>query len=115
MELWRLAPLTGLLFAEEAGVPLPFAPGELTLLVAGLLIASGDSTRMPSSLWHWWLVSPGVVVVEDEPEMRFDIRPDLRPALEQLLAAMHPTLTAVSAAPSSNAQLSEVRVDPWRI
>ncbi|MHB8539152.1 MAG: DedA family protein [Candidatus Dormibacteria bacterium] len=33
--------LTGLLFAEEAGVPLPFAPGELTLLVAGLLIASG--------------------------------------------------------------------------
>jgi len=50
----------------------------------------------------------GVVVVEDEPEMRFDIRPDLRPALEQLLAAMHPTLTAVSAAPSRNAQLSEV-------
>jgi membrane-associated protein len=36
-----LALLTGLLFAEEAGVPLPFAPGELTLLVAGLLIASG--------------------------------------------------------------------------
>ena len=33
--------LGGLLFAEEAGVPLPFAPGELTLLVAGLLIASG--------------------------------------------------------------------------
>ena len=50
----------------------------------------------------------GVVVAEDEPEMRFDIRPDLRPALEQLLAAMHPTLTAVSAAPSRNAQLSEV-------
>src|SRR5579864_3056790 len=36
-----LAVLCGLLFAEEAGVPLPFAPGELTLLVAGLLIASG--------------------------------------------------------------------------
>ena len=36
-----LALLTGLLFAEEAGVPLPFAPGELTLLVAGLLIVSG--------------------------------------------------------------------------
>ncbi|HWW10295.1 MAG TPA: VTT domain-containing protein [Candidatus Acidoferrales bacterium] len=36
-----LALLGGLLFAEEAGVPLPFAPGELTLLVAGLLIASG--------------------------------------------------------------------------
>src|ERR1700680_128010 len=36
-----LALLCGLLFTEEAGVPLPFAPGELTLLVAGLLIASG--------------------------------------------------------------------------
>ncbi len=36
-----LALLGGLLFVEEAGVPLPFAPGELTLLVAGLLIASG--------------------------------------------------------------------------
>jgi membrane protein DedA with SNARE-associated domain len=33
--------LTGLLCVEEVGVPLPFAPGELTLLVAGLLIASG--------------------------------------------------------------------------
>ena len=33
--------LCGLLFAEEAGVPLPFAPGELVLLAAGLLIASG--------------------------------------------------------------------------
>jgi membrane-associated protein len=36
-----LALLPSLLFAEEAGVPLPFAPGELVLLVAGLLIASG--------------------------------------------------------------------------
>ena len=36
-----LALLPALLFAEEAGVPLPFAPGELVLLVAGLLIASG--------------------------------------------------------------------------
>jgi membrane protein DedA with SNARE-associated domain/DNA-binding transcriptional ArsR family regulator len=33
--------LCTLLFAEEAGVPLPFAPGELTLIVAGLLIAVG--------------------------------------------------------------------------
>lgn len=33
--------LCGLLFVEEAGVPLPFAPGELTLLAAGLLVASG--------------------------------------------------------------------------
>jgi membrane-associated protein len=33
--------LCGLLFVEEAGVPLPFAPGELTLLAGGLLVASG--------------------------------------------------------------------------
>ena len=33
--------LCGLLFAEEAGVPLPFAPGELVLLAAGLLVATG--------------------------------------------------------------------------
>jgi membrane-associated protein len=33
--------LCSLLFAEEAGVPLPFAPGEVTLLAAGLLIAAG--------------------------------------------------------------------------
>lgn|SRR5487761_1165119 len=33
--------LVGLLFAEEAGVPLPFAPGEVTLIAAGLLVASG--------------------------------------------------------------------------
>ncbi len=33
--------LCSLLFVEEAGVPLPFAPGELTLVVAGLLIAAG--------------------------------------------------------------------------
>ena len=36
-----LALLCSLLFTEEAGVPLPFAPGELTCLAAGLLIASG--------------------------------------------------------------------------
>jgi membrane-associated protein len=36
-----LALLSGLLFAEEAGVPLPFAPGELVLLAGGLLIATG--------------------------------------------------------------------------
>lgn len=33
--------LCSLLFAEEAGVPLPFAPGEIVLVVAGLLIATG--------------------------------------------------------------------------
>lgn len=33
--------LCSLLFVEEAGVPLPFAPGELTLLAGGLLIGAG--------------------------------------------------------------------------
>ena len=33
--------LCGLLFAEEAGIPMPFAPGELTLLAAGLLVGTG--------------------------------------------------------------------------
>ena len=33
--------LCGLLFVEEAGVPLPFAPGELVLVAGGLLVASG--------------------------------------------------------------------------
>ena len=36
-----LALLCGLLFAEEAGVPLPFAPGEVVLLAGGLLVAAG--------------------------------------------------------------------------
>lgn len=32
-----------LLFLEEAGVPLPFAPGEAVLIAAGLLVASGSA------------------------------------------------------------------------
>jgi membrane protein DedA with SNARE-associated domain len=39
-----------LLFAEEAGVPLPIAPGEAVLVGAGLLIASGGAPA--------WLVLP---------------------------------------------------------
>lgn len=34
--------LCALLFAEETGVPVPLAPGDLILVAAGLLIASGD-------------------------------------------------------------------------
>ncbi|MBO0703615.1 MAG: DedA family protein, partial [Candidatus Dormibacteraeota bacterium] len=30
-----------LLYAEEAGVPLPFAPGELVLIIAGILVQTG--------------------------------------------------------------------------
>ena len=49
-----LALLAGLLFAEEAGVPLPFAPGELTLLAAGLLISAGGLNP--------WVFAPVAVV-----------------------------------------------------
>ncbi len=34
--------LCALLFIDEAGVPLPFAPNEVLLIIAGLLIASGS-------------------------------------------------------------------------
>jgi membrane protein DedA with SNARE-associated domain/DNA-binding transcriptional ArsR family regulator len=47
--------LCSLLFLEEAGVPLPFAPGELTLLAAGLLIAAGGLDP--------WVFVPLAVVV----------------------------------------------------
>jgi membrane protein DedA with SNARE-associated domain len=43
-----------LLFAEEAGVPIPFAPGEAVLIGAGLLIASG---AVP-----FWLAMPAEFV-----------------------------------------------------
>ena len=36
-----LAIVCGLLFLEEAGLPLPVAPGEAVLIAAGLLAASG--------------------------------------------------------------------------
>lgn len=34
--------LASLILVEETGVPLPFAPGDLVLLVAGVLIAAGE-------------------------------------------------------------------------
>ncbi len=45
-----LALICLLLFVEEAGVPLPVAPGEAVLLGAGLLISAGTEP--------WWLVIP---------------------------------------------------------
>ncbi len=33
--------MLALLYAEEAGVPIPFAPGELVLIIAGILISTG--------------------------------------------------------------------------
>lgn len=46
--------ICGLLFAEEAGVPIPVAPGEAVLIGAGLLIASGS---VP-----FWLAMPAEFV-----------------------------------------------------
>jgi membrane-associated protein len=45
-----LAIVCGLLFLEEAGVPLPVAPGEAALIGAGLLVASGAVSV--------WLMAP---------------------------------------------------------
>jgi membrane protein DedA with SNARE-associated domain len=54
LEVLRGAPALGiacgLLFLEEAGVPLPFAPGEAVLIGCGLLIATG---AVP-----FWVVMP---------------------------------------------------------
>src|ERR1700682_5450900 len=36
-----VAAICGLLFIEEAGVPIPFAPGDLVLAIAGIAIAGG--------------------------------------------------------------------------
>ena len=33
--------MLALLYAEEAGVPIPFAPGELVLIIAGILVSTG--------------------------------------------------------------------------
>ena len=38
--------MCALLLAEEAGVPLPFAPGELVLLAGGLLVATGGFSAL---------------------------------------------------------------------
>ena len=44
--------ICALLFVEEAGVPIPFAPGEAVVIAAGLVIASGT---VP-----FWVVGPAV-------------------------------------------------------
>src|SRR5438094_8095813 len=36
-----IAVIAGLVFIEESGVPVPFAPGDLLLMIAGIAIASG--------------------------------------------------------------------------
>jgi membrane protein DedA with SNARE-associated domain len=50
--------LCALLLAEEAGVPLPFFPGEFVLIAAGLLVAAG---AMP--IWVFIPLASGVCIV----------------------------------------------------
>jgi len=45
-----------LLFLEEAGLPLPIAPGEAVLIGAGLLVASGSESV-------WWMVPAAYLAV----------------------------------------------------
>ena len=42
-----IAVLAGLLFIEETGVPVPFAPGDLLLVIAGIAIASDTVDPLP--------------------------------------------------------------------
>src|SRR2546422_8230507 len=42
-----IAVIAGLVFIEEGGVPVPFAPGDLLLMIAGIAIASGTVEPVP--------------------------------------------------------------------
>ena len=42
-----VAAICGLIFIEEIGVPVPFAPGDLLLLIAGIAIASDNVDPLP--------------------------------------------------------------------
>ncbi len=42
-----VAAICGLVFIEEIGIPVPFAPGDLLLLIAGIAIASGSVDPLP--------------------------------------------------------------------
>jgi len=42
-----IAVIAGLVFIEESGVPVPFAPGDLLLMIAGIAIASGTVDPVP--------------------------------------------------------------------
>jgi len=39
--------IAGLVFIEETGIPVPFAPGDLLLLIAGVAIASDTVEPIP--------------------------------------------------------------------
>src|SRR3981081_3068389 len=39
--------VAGLVFVEETGIPIPFAPGDLLLIIAGIGIASDTADRLP--------------------------------------------------------------------
>ena len=39
--------IAGLVFIEESGIPVPFAPGDLLLIIAGIAIASDTVEPIP--------------------------------------------------------------------
>jgi len=42
-----IAVIAGLVFIEESGIPVPFAPGDLLLMIAGIAIASDTVEPFP--------------------------------------------------------------------
>jgi membrane-associated protein len=54
--------LCALLFAEEAGVPLPFLPGDMLLVVSGLLIATGTVNPLISVPLTFVAIVAGAIV-----------------------------------------------------
>jgi energy-coupling factor transport system substrate-specific component len=56
------AAICALLFLEETGVPLPFAPGDLLLAIAGIAIAAGKVQPLPMVLATFFSIVAGAVV-----------------------------------------------------
>src|ERR1700681_2569758 len=42
-----IAVIAGLVFIEESGIPVPFAPGDILLIIAGIAIASDTVEPVP--------------------------------------------------------------------
>ena len=100
--------LCALLFAEEVGVPLPFAPGELCLITGGLLVATGAldpwvflplaiaSVVLGAVTGYWWARAAGEHALLDLAD-----RVNARAALERASARLRdagPAAVAISRA-----------------
>jgi energy-coupling factor transport system substrate-specific component len=54
--------VSGLLFVEELGVPLPFAPGDLLLAIAGIAIASGQVNPVLAVALVYSAIAAGAII-----------------------------------------------------